>query len=671
MARENQGLQIALIIFVMLTVVLGVTTFLFYRKYDAALKDMEAAKNDAAENRNAAKKQEAEAGELKRLVGMTTKSLADIQAQFRKDMDTYSQNFPEDARYYSPLVARLWEAIDDRSKELTTEKVALQDLKNRYEAREVSTKGQYDKYDALIAEGGKTLAGVTQAYKAERDRIVADQTTLAQQMERVRKEQSERVTKAETKVTQATTRLAEANKLVDDGRRRSCEKFSRPTMDSPLGDITWVDQRSGTVWINLGRMDGLETRVTFSVYSADASELGKASKKASIEVTRIEGDHSAQARVLDDKVADPITPGDKIFTPLWTPGEHPRFALAGVMDIDGDGQNAVAAVRNLITMNGGAIDSEIDATGKRIGDMTLNTRYLVLGSEPKGEALTAYSRMIGDAERLGIRKITLAELKEKMGYKKQMGVQRFGPGSPGVRHQPEGRERAPAEAGRRRGQSRRPPSPVVRPRSRPARHLRRRHLLTPAATTPSGDSQPTCDMPVTPSEMPPVASLSPQRHALHPLFSPKSVAVVGVTPTPGTVPYDIFHNILTSGYRGTRVPGGAGQAEHLRGAGLPLRDRHRRRRGPGRDRLPGRRGRAGPGAVRQEGHPRGDRHLGRLPRDRAQGRRARGAAQADLPRLRHRHDRPELPGRDQHRSRACSSTPRSRGRCRPPAGSPS
>jgi acetyl coenzyme A synthetase (ADP forming)-like protein len=38
------------------------------------------------------------------------------------------------------------------------------------------------------------------------------------------------------------------------------------------------------------------------------------------------------------------------------------------------------------------------------------------------------------------------------------------------------------------------------------------------------------------------------------VFSPKAVAVVGVTPTPGTVPYDIFENILTSGYRGTVYP---------------------------------------------------------------------------------------------------------------------
>ncbi|MDY0169952.1 MAG: acetate--CoA ligase family protein [Thermoguttaceae bacterium] len=44
------------------------------------------------------------------------------------------------------------------------------------------------------------------------------------------------------------------------------------------------------------------------------------------------------------------------------------------------------------------------------------------------------------------------------------------------------------------------------------------------------------------------------RHWLDGLFYPKSVAVLGVTPTPGTVPYDIFYNILATGYRGTVYP---------------------------------------------------------------------------------------------------------------------
>ncbi|MCD4700110.1 MAG: acetate--CoA ligase family protein [Phycisphaerae bacterium] len=38
------------------------------------------------------------------------------------------------------------------------------------------------------------------------------------------------------------------------------------------------------------------------------------------------------------------------------------------------------------------------------------------------------------------------------------------------------------------------------------------------------------------------------------IFNPKSVAVMGVNQTPGTVPYDIFYNILASGYKGVLYP---------------------------------------------------------------------------------------------------------------------
>jgi acetate---CoA ligase (ADP-forming) len=45
-----------------------------------------------------------------------------------------------------------------------------------------------------------------------------------------------------------------------------------------------------------------------------------------------------------------------------------------------------------------------------------------------------------------------------------------------------------------------------------------------------------------------------ESHPLDSIFYPKSVAVLGVTPTPDTVPNDIFRNILTSGYTGVLYP---------------------------------------------------------------------------------------------------------------------
>src|SRR3974390_2866531 len=56
------------------------------------------------------------------------------------------------------------------------------------------------------------------------------------------------------------------------------------------------------------------------------------------------------------------------------------------------------------------------------------------------------------------------------------------------------------------------------------------------------------------SATPSLPAGAPPAPPLSAVFSPKSVAVVGVTPTPGTVPFDIFHNILTSGFRGTVYP---------------------------------------------------------------------------------------------------------------------
>ena len=52
----------------------------------------------------------------------------------------------------------------------------------------------------------------------------------------------------------------------------------------------------------------------------------------------------------------------------------------------------------------------------------------------------------------------------------------------------------------------------------------------------------------------PAAMIEQTADPLDAIFSPRSVAVLGVTQSPGTVPYDIFMNILTSGYRGVLYP---------------------------------------------------------------------------------------------------------------------
>ncbi len=65
--------------------------------------------------------------------------------------------------------------------------------------------------------------------------------------------------------------------------------------------------------------------------------MTSASKKGGIEISRILGDHLAEARIVDDNISDPLLPGDVVHTALWTPGVREKFAFTDGMDIDGDG----------------------------------------------------------------------------------------------------------------------------------------------------------------------------------------------------------------------------------------------------------------------------------------------------------------------------------------------
>ncbi|GAH89389.1 unnamed protein product, partial [marine sediment metagenome] len=242
-------------------------------------------------------------------------------------------------------------------------------------------------------------------YKSTLARISSTQTETKVRLEKARRESTEALAAVQSRLQQTNTRLAKLAQL-NKKKTEKLEALVKETFDVPDGKILLVNQRYGTVWINLGRADALSRQVTFSVYPADSSNLAKIGKKASIEVTQILGEHRAEARVIEDRVSDPIMPGDVIHTPVWSPGEQKQFALAGFMDIDGDGKSDQHIVRNLITMNGGLVDCETDAEGKRQGKMTINTRFLVLGEAPgaKGKpgVIQGYTKMIGDAEKLGI-----------------------------------------------------------------------------------------------------------------------------------------------------------------------------------------------------------------------------------------------------------------------------
>jgi hypothetical protein len=128
------------------------------------------------------------------------------------------------------------------------------------------------------------------------------------------------------------------------------------------------------------------------------------------------------------------------------------------MDIDGDGRNAVQTVRSLIAMNNGIVDAYMNEKGEVEGELTVETRCLVLGKEPKGDALKTYGDMNTEAAKLGIRTISLTDLALQMGYKKQASVERFGRGG----SLPEPPTTKPADTGSKKSGAK-PPASKKRP----------------------------------------------------------------------------------------------------------------------------------------------------------------------------------------------------------------
>ena len=120
--------------------------------------------------------------------------------------------------------------------------------------------------------------------------------------------------------------------------------------------------------INLGEADGLRVRTTFSVYRKENNGVGRDAEdiKAQIEVIKVTGAHRAEARILEDDIYQPITKGDPIYTPLWSPGITEKFVVVGTVDLDRDGIPDRERFHDIVASAGGVITHEVLDDGRRI-----------------------------------------------------------------------------------------------------------------------------------------------------------------------------------------------------------------------------------------------------------------------------------------------------------------
>ena len=120
MARENQGLQIALIISVLIICLLGVTTYIFVSKSEMAESREKSMQSDLQQEKQGHSQAVDDVQRLMGFVGHPPESkMEDVEAIFDEDMKMFASSWPEEERNYRTLPSFMIGVITDRSSQLT------------------------------------------------------------------------------------------------------------------------------------------------------------------------------------------------------------------------------------------------------------------------------------------------------------------------------------------------------------------------------------------------------------------------------------------------------------------------------------------------------------------------------------------------------------------------
>lgn len=422
-ARENQGLQIALIIFVVLTIALAVSTFMFFSKFDEERNKIAEYEKKANEANRLANDYQTELKEVKAILGVAPgDKLEAVKETKKKDFDALAPGMGEDKQNYRALATQIYKtlkeaeanliAAQEREKKLNdkikedekTKVEVVSTYKQSTEERKTDYDGERDKLMKAVAAADEAKQDALKKLEAQKKAFDQDKAELA------------------TEIKNRDDTISKLSKVIDKQKQVILE--GEKELEVADGTIRWVNQGEQLAWIDKGSADGLRQQVSFKVIDRDEPNPATAPTKGTVEVVKIVDSHSAEARIITDNPTDPIMPGDRLFSTSWQPGRIEHFAVAGFMDVDGDKLSDRDLVKQLIQVNRGVLDAELTDNGDLVGELTPSTKYLVIGEKPtdkdiKGDILKNWSRMITNAETLGVRIIPLSRFLDYVGYASQ------------------------------------------------------------------------------------------------------------------------------------------------------------------------------------------------------------------------------------------------------------
>ena len=438
------AVHFSLIGFVMLSLILGVFTYLGWKEYfelrdgdyAAAVAERDEANSDLTNYVSAVT-------ELKGLIGHPVDQLggAGVEDQnslywlLNNDMKTFGGEQAANTltATLSGMATRIAElenengtlqtGLNTNRDELlalnTASRNQMDEIVQSQQASEQQLQANIDSHDEVLAEKNAEIDGLVN----EINQVQSEKEILRDEYESYRRDSQERIALLENQIDALSDELNELKKV---------------SFEHADGHIVAVDNTTRTVWINLGKRDKLGSQVTFSVYTKDHRGIGRGPEdiKAKIEVTRILDSHLAEARILDEELFRPIAEGDPIYSPLWSAGRTEYFALVGRPDLDEDGASDWELFYEMIRNAGAKVDLVVTDEGEREpldAKLSARTKFLIVGDmddpaqfsgQPEKVATaTAVNNQLtelrDEARLYGIRVVRLNDFLEYIGYRNQ------------------------------------------------------------------------------------------------------------------------------------------------------------------------------------------------------------------------------------------------------------
>lgn len=425
-ARQDQTLQIALIVFAILLVISLGFVWYFHSTWSTEYARAEQLATDNAQKQTQLNKFLDERNKFLTMIGSgkpendyvgPQDATADaVDKQFAVDMQRTGD---QSIKNYRKAVEVLFNKLNESNATLVSSKDQLKNLEAKLKEVEAGHQGQVTQYKAQIAKVQQEAAEQRAQFDAAREALKQSQDKLATDLSTVTTQFDQERATLNDKIATQQGEINKRDRTIEDYKTRVQQE--NPTFEVPDGRIKWVNQGNSTVWIDLGPADALRRQVTFSVYDTEDNDAQKAKKKGKIEVIRMLGDHMAEARVTEDDPRNPILPGDFIYSPVWHQGKPQHFAFTGKIDLNDDGRQDLELAKELISINGGVVDAFPNEDGSQQGEINVNTRYLVVGEYPEGTdegtLRDTWIRMHDDAKSSGTELITLTDFMNLMGYK--------------------------------------------------------------------------------------------------------------------------------------------------------------------------------------------------------------------------------------------------------------